>query len=359
MDNVAILANTQPLTVDEKQKLNHLESVIRQGQQLFYEVGMALLTIRDERLYRETHSTFEEYCQAVWGFSASHGYNYITTALIVADLETEEKPQLPYHASKLAILPPENRTSAWAEVLATHRNEGVPISGDLVATVAKKHYVQLVNPTLYEQVAAKAVTPGKAYETQKALENLPNYYIAATFKYSAGGIVDAAALQAIRMLEYEFPEEAEAILQSGYLDDTYTPIALVDLTERDVVRHLKRLRFEAREQTQSRKARQQNSGLSKPAKLVVSGVEAVEAIAAVGSGGIVIFPEEFLTATELGVLLDKSEFTILAVVAYRGDNVTLETPEGPVRLGDFGGKKPKVFTNFVDNLQFSTIDNNE
>ncbi len=34
--------------------------------QTFYEVGNALLQIRDERLYRQTHSTFEEYCREKW-----------------------------------------------------------------------------------------------------------------------------------------------------------------------------------------------------------------------------------------------------------------------------------------------------
>ena len=46
--------------------LTECEAVIERGLRTFVEVGEALLRIRDERLYRETHGTFEDYCRERW-----------------------------------------------------------------------------------------------------------------------------------------------------------------------------------------------------------------------------------------------------------------------------------------------------
>jgi hypothetical protein len=46
------------LAISDKKELRLLESTIEKGIKSFYKVGTALLQIRDSRLYRETHSTF-------------------------------------------------------------------------------------------------------------------------------------------------------------------------------------------------------------------------------------------------------------------------------------------------------------
>ena len=48
------------------QSLEHYEHIIDQGIKTFVEVGHALLVIRDERLYRERHETFEDYLRQRW-----------------------------------------------------------------------------------------------------------------------------------------------------------------------------------------------------------------------------------------------------------------------------------------------------
>ena len=50
-------------------RLAECEAVIERGQQTFIEVGQALMEIRDSRLYRETHATFEAYCNERWGWT--------------------------------------------------------------------------------------------------------------------------------------------------------------------------------------------------------------------------------------------------------------------------------------------------
>lgn len=54
---------------NESSRLEHLEAVIEKGLNGFLEVGEALIEIRESRLYRGTHGTFEAYCDARWGFT--------------------------------------------------------------------------------------------------------------------------------------------------------------------------------------------------------------------------------------------------------------------------------------------------
>ena len=49
--------------------LAECEAVITRGVRGYVEAGEALRTIRDARLYRETHGTFEDYCRERWGWT--------------------------------------------------------------------------------------------------------------------------------------------------------------------------------------------------------------------------------------------------------------------------------------------------
>jgi hypothetical protein len=64
-------------------ELAECEAIIERGLATFVEVGKALLRIRDDRLYRETHSTFADYCKQRWGMSKSHAYRQIEAAEVV------------------------------------------------------------------------------------------------------------------------------------------------------------------------------------------------------------------------------------------------------------------------------------
>lgn len=68
---------TMHLTDIEKQALKNYETIIKKGLNTFLEVGQALAEIRDRRLYRETHKTFERYCKDVWDLSKSNAYYQI------------------------------------------------------------------------------------------------------------------------------------------------------------------------------------------------------------------------------------------------------------------------------------------
>lgn len=67
-------------------RLSELETVIERGRVTFIEVGEALAEIRDNRLYRETHATFEAYCRERWGWTSRHANRQIEAAEVVATL---------------------------------------------------------------------------------------------------------------------------------------------------------------------------------------------------------------------------------------------------------------------------------
>lgn len=80
------------LSKSELSELTSCELTIETTQGAFVACGMALDKIREDRLYRMTHDTFEDYCQKRWGWSRQRGYQLIEAAKIVNNLpEIEQK----------------------------------------------------------------------------------------------------------------------------------------------------------------------------------------------------------------------------------------------------------------------------
>src|ERR1041385_8717819 len=69
-----------PLSETEKQDFDKCEEILRIGLATFFEVGSALITIRQEKWYRATHATFEKYCQERWGIGRSYACRIIGAA---------------------------------------------------------------------------------------------------------------------------------------------------------------------------------------------------------------------------------------------------------------------------------------
>jgi phage N-6-adenine-methyltransferase len=115
----------QPLLADEVALLSAHEAQIERGLQTFYEVGAALLAIRDQRLYREGYSTFEAYCRDRWGMSKPRVYQMIEAAGIVDDLKKSTIVDLPINeaqARPLAAVAPDERPAVWREAVETAPN---------------------------------------------------------------------------------------------------------------------------------------------------------------------------------------------------------------------------------------------
>ncbi|MGH2413058.1 MAG: hypothetical protein ACRDEA_05085, partial [Microcystaceae cyanobacterium] len=73
----------EELTDSEQQERLRLE---RQVEKAFYQAGQALKKLRDERLYRSTHKTFEEYCRDRFGFKRRHCYQLMDAASVFDNL---------------------------------------------------------------------------------------------------------------------------------------------------------------------------------------------------------------------------------------------------------------------------------
>ncbi|MBD2536739.1 hypothetical protein H6G97_48845 [Nostoc flagelliforme FACHB-838] len=86
----------------------------RKVERAFFEAGKALAELRDRRLYRSTHSTFEDYCKDRFGFERRHPYRLIEAAGVVDNLikmcpnwtqnQIEDDPAT-VHSDQLQILP--------------------------------------------------------------------------------------------------------------------------------------------------------------------------------------------------------------------------------------------------------------
>ena len=83
------------LSVVEQSELSRLESIIEKNLKSFYEVGIALTKIRDQRLYRERYDTFQEYCKFQWDISRPRAYQLIGAAEVQNNLSTVVDRLLP------------------------------------------------------------------------------------------------------------------------------------------------------------------------------------------------------------------------------------------------------------------------
>lgn len=134
------------LTAAETDILADCEDAISRGLETFVEVGQALITIRDNRLYRAEYATFDDYCDQRWQLSRQYAYQLIgavdvrnvilSTMADKIDSNTEPEP-VPLPANERQARPltpllphpmaePEDKAAAeeeiretWAEAVGT------------------------------------------------------------------------------------------------------------------------------------------------------------------------------------------------------------------------------------------------
>ncbi len=119
------------LTKTEQKDLARLEGLIQEGLGTFCAVGRALHAIREGRLYRASHETFEAYCADKWEFSRQRAYQLLAAAEEVGRLSTivDTPPQRETHVRPLLAVPVDHRADVWRETLgsAPRDLEGRPI----------------------------------------------------------------------------------------------------------------------------------------------------------------------------------------------------------------------------------------
>lgn len=97
------------LSDSERAERDQLEQIVSAGVMSFIEVGNALLTISDKRLYRETHGSFEPYCREKWGMSARRAYQLCEAAKTVATVKNFSQLTTDSQARELAKVSPAKR----------------------------------------------------------------------------------------------------------------------------------------------------------------------------------------------------------------------------------------------------------
>jgi len=132
---------SEALTKVEAGTLQAYEKAIERGLASFVEVGRALTQIRDSRLYRATHATFEDYCQERWQMSRQRAHQVIEASGVAERVKKNLTTDLPpiaraSHAELLAELPAEEQAEAWQE--AVESAEGERVTADHVEDVVDR-----------------------------------------------------------------------------------------------------------------------------------------------------------------------------------------------------------------------------
>ena len=117
------VVETEELTPDEERERLYLE---RKVERAFYEAGKALQSLRDRRLYRSTHKTFEEYCRDRFGHSRQKSNYLIAAAGVYDNLTTIGCQNLPIDdlTTNSSQIPPTSKTSD----LTTNSGQILPTS---------------------------------------------------------------------------------------------------------------------------------------------------------------------------------------------------------------------------------------
>lgn len=173
---ITYIAQSEKLNQVEELERASYETVIGRG---FYEVGAALLAIRDKRLYRD-YGTFEDYCQMRWQMSKTYANRLIAASEVIENLTTivvkNELPQHETHVLPLTALQPEEQQLIWqvvtqtapgGKVTAQHVKSVVNVFKEVVVTDA-------IDNGAGEQIRVsdivKAVVIEETYERMKRQE---------------------------------------------------------------------------------------------------------------------------------------------------------------------------------------------
>ncbi|MFI6158157.1 hypothetical protein ACIBCA_36335 [Kitasatospora sp. NPDC051170] len=169
---------TSPVLIEaEKEMLARCEAAVDSLALSFWLAGKALHVVRDGRLYRETHETFEEYVQARWGMKRNYANKLIRTWRIAEAVFDSKSNALvtigttatrEQHAQQVATLRRElNQAMVWELVAVAEKHSPevaagvlgmvVEVDGKPTAAVVKRAVRALPDSEKFDPKAAKAV----------------------------------------------------------------------------------------------------------------------------------------------------------------------------------------------------------
>jgi hypothetical protein len=108
------------LTQEEQSDRLHLE---RKVERAFFEAGKALAQLRDRRLYRSSHRTFEDYCRDRFGHSRRQSYLLMDAAVVfdnlveICDQFDHKLPTAEGQVRPMTKLEPQEQQEVWVKAV--------------------------------------------------------------------------------------------------------------------------------------------------------------------------------------------------------------------------------------------------
>ena len=135
--------------------LAECEETIARGVRGYVEAGEALRTIRDARLYRETHGTFEDYCRERWGWNKDRSNQLIRASEVSTTVLSlgAPAPANEGQARELVGLPAETA----AQIMRTAAETGQTVT----ARVIRETRVQITAPKETTKETPKTAAPSR------------------------------------------------------------------------------------------------------------------------------------------------------------------------------------------------------
>lgn len=137
-------------------RLDELEAVIQKNIGAFYEVGRALMEIRDSGLYRDVmgYDTFEAYCKERWDMSRRHAYRLMESFSVVDAIKCDQlvTPATESQTRPLARLEPDQQRTAWQRAVETAPE------GKVTAAHVSKVVKELMNPEEQQPITPQVPT---------------------------------------------------------------------------------------------------------------------------------------------------------------------------------------------------------
>ncbi|MGL4620940.1 MAG: hypothetical protein ACRCZS_18070, partial [Chroococcidiopsis sp.] len=134
--NVTVVESVETLTPEEERERHRLELRVERA---FFEAGKALRELRERRLYRSSHKTFEAYCRERFGFTRQAANYLIAGAEIFENLTTNGCQILPTNERQvrpLYALEPEQQCQVWQQ--AINLADGKVPSGRVVKGIVEQ-----------------------------------------------------------------------------------------------------------------------------------------------------------------------------------------------------------------------------
>lgn len=130
-----------PLSAEELRERDELENTV---QQAFLVAGQSLKTLREKKLYRETHSSFISYVKDRFDFTRRAADYLISASEVVENLkreplvlDTNVLPTSERQCREVAKLPPHQQSQAW--LAAVEQANGKVPSGRIVREVVNEY----------------------------------------------------------------------------------------------------------------------------------------------------------------------------------------------------------------------------